>query len=71
MWRSSVQPVNPIAHRKLRSCRYAGAKVPLEAFSPRVRDWFLGAFAAPTPAQALAWRTAEHLTKNWKAIANG
>ena len=22
-------------------------------------------------AQALAWRTAEHLTKNWKAIANG
>jgi choline dehydrogenase-like flavoprotein len=22
-------------------------------------------------AQALAWRTAEHLTKNWREIANG
>jgi hypothetical protein len=22
-------------------------------------------------AQALAWRTAEHLTKHWKAISNG
>ncbi|HEY5189800.1 MAG TPA: DEAD/DEAH box helicase, partial [Solirubrobacteraceae bacterium] len=29
--------------------------MPLSAFSPRVREWFLGAFAAPTPAQAQAW----------------
>src|SRR5213078_1212301 len=24
-------------------------------FSPRVRDWFAGAFEAPTPAQEQAW----------------
>jgi ATP-dependent Lhr-like helicase len=29
--------------------------VPLSSFSPRVREWFEGAFASPTPAQALAW----------------
>ncbi len=29
--------------------------MPLSAFSPRVRDWFESAFAAPTPAQAQAW----------------
>jgi ATP-dependent Lhr-like helicase len=29
--------------------------LPLSAFSPRVRDWFSGAFAEPTPAQAQAW----------------
>jgi ATP-dependent helicase Lhr and Lhr-like helicase len=29
--------------------------VPLTSFSPRVRDWFEQAFAAPTPAQSLAW----------------
>jgi ATP-dependent Lhr-like helicase len=29
--------------------------VPLSAFSPRTRDWFNGAFAAPTPAQTQAW----------------
>jgi ATP-dependent helicase Lhr and Lhr-like helicase len=28
---------------------------PLSSFSPRVREWFLTAFAAPTPAQAKAW----------------
>ena len=28
---------------------------PLAQFSPRTRDWFLGAFAAPTAAQAQAW----------------
>jgi ATP-dependent helicase Lhr and Lhr-like helicase len=28
---------------------------PLEEFTPRVRDWFLGAFEGPTPAQAQAW----------------
>ena len=27
----------------------------LERFSPAARDWFTGAFAAPTPAQAAAW----------------
>jgi ATP-dependent Lhr-like helicase len=27
----------------------------LDSFSPRVRDWFERAFAAPTPAQAQAW----------------
>jgi len=27
----------------------------LSSFSPRVRDWFEAAFAAPTPAQAQAW----------------
>ncbi len=35
--------------------RYAQGKLPLSAFSPRVRDWFEAAFAAPTPAQAQAW----------------
>jgi ATP-dependent helicase Lhr and Lhr-like helicase len=34
---------------------------PLAAFSPPTRAWFEGAFAAPTPAQALGW----------PAIANG
>jgi ATP-dependent Lhr-like helicase len=29
--------------------------VSLAAFSPRARDWFTGAFAAPTPAQIQAW----------------
>ena len=29
--------------------------MPLSAFSPRTRDWFLGAFDEPTPAQAQAW----------------
>jgi ATP-dependent Lhr-like helicase len=29
--------------------------VPLSSFSPRVRDWFEQAFAAPTPAQSQAW----------------
>jgi len=28
---------------------------PLEDFSPRTREWFREAFAAPTPAQDLAW----------------
>src|ERR671934_668551 len=27
----------------------------LDVFSPRTRDWFEGAFAAPTPAQRLGW----------------
>jgi len=38
--------------------------VPLSAFSPRVRDWFGAAFAAPTPAQSQAWpaiATGEHV----------
>jgi ATP-dependent Lhr-like helicase len=37
---------------------------PLASFSPRVRDWFSGAFAEPTPAQAQAWpaiATGEHV----------
>jgi ATP-dependent Lhr-like helicase len=29
--------------------------VPLSAFSPRTRDWFIGAFAQPTAAQEQAW----------------
>jgi ATP-dependent helicase Lhr and Lhr-like helicase len=29
--------------------------VGLEHFSSRTRDWFAGAFTAPTPAQAQAW----------------
>jgi ATP-dependent Lhr-like helicase len=29
--------------------------MPLSAFTPTVRDWFRGAFAEPTPAQAQAW----------------
>jgi ATP-dependent helicase Lhr and Lhr-like helicase len=29
--------------------------VPLSSFTPRVREWFSAAFAAPTPAQAQAW----------------
>ncbi|MGA2320462.1 MAG: DEAD/DEAH box helicase [Solirubrobacteraceae bacterium] len=29
--------------------------MPLRSFSPRAREWFEGAFAAPTPAQAQAW----------------
>ncbi|NIH79366.1 ATP-dependent helicase [Amycolatopsis viridis] len=31
----------------------------LELFSPATRDWFAGAFAAPTQAQAGAWRAAQ------------
>src|SRR5688500_9505912 len=27
----------------------------LEHFSPHVRDWFVGAFEGPTPAQEQAW----------------
>ena len=27
----------------------------LDVFSPRTRDWFTSAFAAPTPAQTQAW----------------
>src|SRR3954452_3832704 len=27
----------------------------LETFTPQVRDWFLRAFAEPTPAQEQAW----------------
>ncbi|HSL07000.1 MAG TPA: DEAD/DEAH box helicase, partial [Pseudonocardiaceae bacterium] len=30
----------------------------LDLFSPATRDWFAGAFAAPTPAQEGAWRAA-------------
>jgi gluconate 2-dehydrogenase alpha chain len=30
-----------------------------------------GAHNPTLTAQALAWRTAEHLTKNWRAIAGG
>ncbi|HKR51061.1 MAG TPA: ATP-dependent helicase [Pseudonocardiaceae bacterium] len=30
----------------------------LDLFSPATRDWFVGAFAAPTPAQEGAWRAA-------------
>ncbi|MGH3753039.1 MAG: ATP-dependent helicase [Pseudonocardiaceae bacterium] len=30
----------------------------LDLFSPATRDWFVGAFAAPTPAQDGAWRAA-------------
>jgi ATP-dependent Lhr-like helicase len=36
----------------------------LEQFSPVTRDWFLGAFARPTPAQEQAWpaiATGEHV----------
>ncbi|HUO70162.1 MAG TPA: DEAD/DEAH box helicase [Solirubrobacteraceae bacterium] len=29
--------------------------MPLDSFSPTTRDWFLRAFAEPTPAQAQAW----------------
>ncbi len=29
--------------------------MPLDQFSPRTREWFAGAFTAPTPAQAQAW----------------
>jgi len=38
--------------------------VPLSAFTPRARDWFTGAFAAPTAAQEQAWpaiATGEHV----------
>ena len=38
--------------------------MPLSAFTPRVRDWFSGAFAAPTAAQEQAWpaiATGEHV----------
>ncbi|GHF86212.1 ATP-dependent helicase [Amycolatopsis bartoniae] len=31
----------------------------LDSFSPVTRDWFAGAFAAPTEAQAGAWRAAQ------------
>ncbi len=38
--------------------------MPLSAFTPRVRDWFLDAFEGPTAAQAQAWpaiATGEHV----------
>ncbi len=38
--------------------------MPLSAFTPRVRDWFTGAFAEPTAAQVQAWpaiATGEHV----------
>jgi ATP-dependent Lhr-like helicase len=38
--------------------------MPLSAFTPRVRDWFAGAFAEPTAAQIQAWpaiATGEHV----------
>jgi len=38
--------------------------MPLSAFTPRVREWFAGAFEAPTPAQVKAWpaiATGEHV----------
>jgi len=38
--------------------------LPLSQFTPAVRDWFEGAFEAPTPAQAKAWpaiATGEHV----------
>ncbi|HKE80585.1 MAG TPA: DEAD/DEAH box helicase, partial [Solirubrobacteraceae bacterium] len=38
--------------------------MPLSQFTPAVRDWFEGAFEAPTPAQAKAWpaiATGEHV----------
>jgi ATP-dependent Lhr-like helicase len=38
--------------------------LPLSHFTPAVRDWFAGAFEAPTPAQAKAWpaiATGEHV----------
>jgi len=31
----------------------------LDSFSPATREWFRGAFAAPTPAQEGAWRTVQ------------
>src|SRR5439155_2724170 len=31
------------------------AEMALDAFSPTTRDWFVKAFAEPTPAQAQAW----------------
>ncbi|HEX5622481.1 MAG TPA: DEAD/DEAH box helicase, partial [Solirubrobacteraceae bacterium] len=37
--------------------------MPLDAFTPQVREWFERAFAAPTPAQSQAWpaiATGEH-----------
>ncbi|MGV9878176.1 ATP-dependent helicase [Streptomyces sp. NPDC003006] len=34
----------------------SGAHSALDEFSPATRDWFTGAFSAPTPAQAGAWR---------------
>ena len=40
------------------------AASPLSSFTPRVREWFTGAFAAPTEAQAQAWpaiATGEHV----------
>jgi ATP-dependent Lhr-like helicase len=40
------------------------ASSPLSSFTPRVRDWFAAAFAAPTEAQVQAWpaiATGEHV----------
>jgi ATP-dependent Lhr-like helicase len=36
-----------------------GVTTALEGFSPAIRDWFRGAFAAPTPAQEGAWTAAQ------------
>jgi ATP-dependent helicase Lhr and Lhr-like helicase len=42
-------------HQSRRPARARLDGVPLSSFSPRVRHWFQGAFAFPTPAQSQAW----------------
>ena len=39
--------------------RTIGAVSALDGFSPATRDWFRGAFAAPTAAQEGAWEAAQ------------
>src|SRR5215216_4335788 len=56
-------PCSPARGSSRASPRILG-DVPLQQFSPRVRDWFEGAFEAPTPAQEQAWpaiATGEHV----------
>jgi len=45
----------PVAARRTPPTHSQPAAEPLAAFSPAVRDWFLGSFAQPTAAQVGGW----------------
>jgi flavin-dependent dehydrogenase len=47
------------------------ARAGLDVVGLEAGSWLSGSHNPTLTAQALAWRTAEHLTANWKAIAKG
>jgi len=66
LWTTTVRTagsaVGGAGHNERVSADRSGAQQPesevraFDRFSPLVREWFTGAFAAPTPAQAAAWQ---------------